>query len=63
MKIEITKRCSVICEPGSIVEVTESQYKTLGGFFKPVENKKPIAEKTETAPKKTTPKGGKKKEV
>ena len=60
MKIEITKRCSVICEPGSIVEVTESQYKTLGGFFKPIEEKAP---KAEAAPKKTTPKGGKKKEV
>lgn len=57
MKGRIVKRCSVICEPGSIVEVTESQYKTLGGFFKPIE------EKTEAAPKKTTPKGGKKKEV
>ena len=57
MKVEIIKRCSVVCEPGSIVEVTESQYKTLGGFFKPIE------EKTEAIPKKTTPKGGKKKEV
>ena len=57
MKVEIIKRCSVICEPGSIVEVTESQYKALGGFFKP------IAEKTETVSKKPTPKGGKKKEV
>ena len=55
MKVEITKRCSVICEPGSIVEVTEGQLKTLGDFCKPV------AEKTvEAAPKKTTPKGGKK---
>lgn len=63
MKVEIIKRCSVICEPGSIVEVTESQYKALGGFFKPIEDKKPIAEKTETVSKKPTPKGGKKKEV
>lgn len=63
MKVEITKRCSVICEPGSIVEVTESQYKALGGFFKPIEEKKVAVEKTEAASKKTTPKGGKKKEV
>ena len=57
MKVEITKRCSVICEPGSIVEVTEGQLKALCDFCKPV------AEKAEAAPKKTTPKGGKKKEV
>lgn len=63
MKGRIVKRCSVICEPGSIVEVTESQFKALGGFLVPMEEEKPIKEKAEAAPKKTTPKGGKKKEV
>ena len=48
MKAEIIKRCSVICEPGSIVEVSESQYKALGDFVKPVEA---VAEK-EIKPKK-----------
>lgn len=57
MKVRITERCSVVCEVGSICEVTESQYKTLGGFAEP------YVEKTESfAEKKTTPKGGKKKE-
>jgi hypothetical protein len=56
MKVKIIERCSVVCEVGSICEVTESQYKTLGGFAVP------YAEKKADAPteKKTTPKGGKK---
>ena len=53
MKAEIIKRCSVICEPGSIVEVSESQYKALGDFVKPVEAKS-------DADKEIKPKKGKK---
>ena len=54
MKAEIVKRCSVVCEQGSIVEVSESQFKALGGFAVPV--------KAEPEIKKTAPKGVKKKE-
>lgn len=43
MKAEIVQRCSVICEPGSIVEVSEGQFKALGDFAKPV-GKAPEAE-------------------
>lgn len=57
MKAEIIERCSVICEKGSIVEVSESQFNALGGFAIPYK------EPSTSAPKKTTPKGGKKKEV
>jgi hypothetical protein len=36
MKAEITKRCSVVCEVGSIVEISEGQFKALGDFCKEV---------------------------
>ena len=55
MKVEILKACTVICEPGSIVEVSERQFAALGDFAKPVN------EKAE-APKKSAPKAAKKKE-
>lgn len=57
MKAEITKRCSVICEPGSIVEVSESQFQALGDFAK--KYKAPVKsteEKSEPAKAKTTKK-------
>ena len=65
MKAEITKRCSVVCEVGSIVEVSESQYKALGDFAIPVNEIKP--KKAEAEPetkteKKTTKRTMKKKE-
>lgn len=34
MKAEILKRCSVVCEPGSVVEISESQFRALGDFAK-----------------------------
>lgn len=36
MKAEIIKRCSVVCEVGSIVEISEGQFKALGDFCKEV---------------------------
>ncbi len=60
MKAEIIKRCSVICEVGSIVEVSEGQFKALGDFVKEVKvSKEPEAE----ADKKIVKKTAKKKEV
>lgn len=56
MKAEIVKTCSVICEPGSIVEVSERQYMALGDFAVPVK------QKAETPEKKAAPKAAKKKE-
>lgn len=41
MKLEITERCLVVCEPGSIVEVSESQALTLGDFSKEVKDEAP----------------------
>lgn len=63
MKLEITKTCSVICEPGSIVEVSEKQANVLGGFSKPVKEKAEKAEEKVETPKKAAPKAAKKKEV
>ena len=57
MKAEILKTCTVICEPGSIVEVSERQFQALGDFAKPVKTEAP-----KEAPKKTAPKAVKKKE-
>lgn len=45
MKAEIIKRCSVICEVGSIVEVSEGQFKALGDFAKAVKEPEAEAEK------------------
>jgi hypothetical protein len=46
MKLEITERCLVVCEPGSIVEVSESQALTLGDFSKEVKDEAPVKKKT-----------------
>lgn len=46
MRAEIIKRCSVICEPGSIVEVSERQMLALGDYAIPVK------EEPKKAPKK-----------
>lgn len=56
MKAEIIKRCSVICEVGSIVEISEGQLKALGDFARAI--KEPEAE----AEKKPVRKTAKKKE-
>ena len=60
MRVEILKPCTVICEPGSIVEVSERQALALGDFAKPV--KEAAAQKKVEAPKKAAPKAAKKKE-
>lgn len=39
MKVEILKKCSVVCEPGSIVEVSERQFMALGDFAKLADDK------------------------
>lgn len=46
MKVKILKACTVICEPGSIVEVSERQFLALGDFAKLAE-----AEEKVEAPK------------
>lgn len=64
MKAEIIKRCSVICESGSIVEISEGQFKALGDFAKAVKAvKEPDAEPVAEAEKKTVKKAEKKKEA
>lgn len=57
MKAEILKRCSVVCEPGSIVEVSERQFAALGDFAQPVQT----AKQTEEPPAKKSPKTAVKK--
>jgi hypothetical protein len=41
MKVEIIERCLVVCEPGSVVEVSEGQFKALGDFAKEVKTEAP----------------------
>lgn len=60
MKAEIIKRCSVICEVGSIVEVSEGQFQALGDFAKAV---KAVKEPEAEAEKKPVRKTAKKKEA
>ena len=42
---EILKPCVVCCQPGSVVEVTETQFRCLGGAARALENNAPIPHK------------------
>ena len=46
MKVKLLQTCSVVAYEGSIVEVSEAQYKALGDFCTLVEDKK-VPEKVE----------------
>ena len=63
MKVKLLRTCSVIALEGSVLEVTEAQYKALGDFCTLVDEKpkapekkaeKPIEEPEEAEPKKPT---------
>lgn len=45
MKLKIVKRCTVVCDPGSIVEVSERQALALGDFAEPIVEKAPKKKK------------------
>lgn len=45
MELAIKKRCSVICEPGSVVEVSAEQARALISAGVAVEAKKPAPKK------------------
>lgn len=40
MKVKLLQTCSVVALEGSIVEVSETQYRALGGFCELLEDKK-----------------------
>lgn len=59
MKVKLLKDCSIVALKGSIVEVSEAQYKALGGFCVLVDEKPKAVEaepKQTKAPVKTEPK-------
>lgn len=56
MKVKILQRCSVVCEVGSIVEVSREQFNALGSFCEEVTEQKPAEKKAV----KTVKKDGKK---
>lgn len=47
MKVKILKTCSVVVEAGSVVEVSESQFKALGDFCGEVKAEPKAAKKKE----------------
>lgn len=42
---EILKPCVVCCQPGSVVEVTETQFRCLGGAARALEKDAPVSRK------------------
>ena len=61
MKARILKACCITVLPGSVVEVSEGQYKALGAFAEEVvEQAKEEAAEEKPAAKKTAPKAKKK---
>jgi len=61
MKARILKACCITVLPGSVVEVSEGQFKALGGFAEQVveQAQEEVAEEKPAA-KKTAPKAKKK---
>lgn len=47
MKVKLLRTCSVIALEGSVLEVTEAQYKALGDFCTLVDDKPKASEKVE----------------
>ncbi len=47
MKVKLLRTCSVIALEGSVLEVTEAQYKALGDFCTLVDDKPKAPEKVE----------------
>lgn len=61
MKVRILKACCITVLPGSVVEVSEGQFKALGAFAEEVvEQAKEEAAEKKPAAKKTAPKAKKK---
>lgn len=61
MKARILKACCITVLPGSVVEVSEGQFKALGAFAEEVvEQAKEEAAEEKPAAKKTAPKAKKK---
>lgn len=57
MRARILKTCTLVCGPGSEVEITQDQLLALGDAAQPVEGKKPKTQKPKT-PKKPVSKLG-----
>lgn len=49
MKIQLLRKCCVVAEEGSIVEVSEDQYKVLGDFCRVINDKIETPEESKKA--------------